>query len=143
MPAGLFGRVSGKTTNSNASAQNGSTGRNGNSSGGAPNGAIRLRGAIGKYNGANTTEYDSITPRSGFWGQFKYDEDYGAPTWTSGQTHPTHTFTVNSGIASTFTSYTPMEYGNVRTSHYDATRQNVKLSDFYSCLLYTSDAADE
>ena len=131
MPAGLFGRVSGKTTNSNASAQNGSTGRNGNSSGGAPNGAIRLRGAIGKYNGANTTEYDSITPRSGFWGQFKYDEDYGAPTWTSGQTHPTHTFTVNSGIASTFTSYTPMEYGNVRTSHYDATRQNVKLSDFY------------
>ena len=71
MPAGLFGRVSGKTTNSNASAQNGSTGRNGNSTGGAPNGAIRLRGTIGKYNGSGTTEYDSITPRSGFWGAFK------------------------------------------------------------------------
>lgn len=131
MPAGLFGRVSGKTTNSNASAQNGSTGRNGNSTGGAPNGAIRLRGTIGKYNGSGTTEYDSITPRSGFWGAFKYDEDYGAPTWTSGQTHPTHTFTVNSGIASTFTSYTPVENNSVRSSHYDAARQNVKLSDFY------------
>lgn len=131
MPAGLFGRVSGKTTNSNASAQNGSTGRNGSSTGGAPNGAIRLRGTIGKYNGSGTTEYDSITPRSGFWGAFKYDEDYGAPTWTSGQTHPTHTFTVNSGIASTFTSYTPMQYNSVTTSHNDATRQNVKLSDFY------------
>ena len=59
MPAGLFGRVSGKTTNSNASAQNGSTGRNGSSTGGAPNGAVRLRGEVGKYNGASTVEYDT------------------------------------------------------------------------------------
>ena len=60
MPAGLYGRVSSSTSNSNANAQNGSTGRNGNSSGGAPNGAVRLRGEVGKYNGANTVEYDTI-----------------------------------------------------------------------------------
>ena len=79
MPAGLYGRVSSTTSNSNANVQNGSTGRNGHSGGGAPNGAIRLRGTIGKYNGSGTTEYDSITPRSGFWGAFKcHMQQYGA-----------------------------------------------------------------
>ena len=75
MPAGLFGRVSPSTSNetyghhagvdnTNASAQDGSTGRNGNSSGGAPNGAIKLRGEVGKYIGANACLlYTSPSPR--------------------------------------------------------------------------------
>ena len=60
MPAGLYGRVSSTTSNSNANVQNGSTGRNGHSGGGAPNGAIRLRGTIGKYNGSGSAEYEVI-----------------------------------------------------------------------------------
>ena len=131
MPAGLYGRVSSSTSNTNASAQNGSTGRNGNSSGGAPNGAIRLRGTIGKYNGANTTEYDTVdvgTTANSVYQQQRIDQTWGSPTWTSGQNHPTHTFTMNSGIASTFYSnqsgFTPQTY-------VDAARSNVRLSDYY------------
>ena len=133
MPAGIFGRVSSTTSNSNASAQNGSTGRNGNSSGGAPNGAVRLRGEVGKYNGANTIEYDTASFGSSYYQTHRVDPDYGCPTWTSGQTHPTHTFTVNSGIGSTFTT-TNAHTGQSNSgsiSSTDKNRSNVKLSDFY------------
>ena len=90
MPAGIFGRVSSSTSNSNANAQNGSTGRNGNSSGGAPNGAIRLRGTVGKYNGASTVEYDTISYNSSVTGQTRVDQTFGCPTWTSGPVSYTH-----------------------------------------------------
>ena len=132
MPAGLYGRVSSSTSNTNASAQNGSTGRNGNSSGGTPNGAIRLRGTIGKYNGANTTEYDTVdvgTTANSVYQQQRIDQTWGSPTWTSGQNHPTHTFTVNSGIGATFTKNT--DDGFTMRTYTDAIRDNVKLSDFY------------
>ena len=127
MPAGIHGRVSPSTSNTNASAQNGSTGRNGNSSGGAPNGALRLRGTVGKYNGASTVEYDTISYNSSITGQTRVDQNFGCPTWTSGQNHPTHTFTVNSGIGATFTKNSD----DGTTTYSDATRSNVKLSDFY------------
>ena len=137
MPAGLFGRVSPSSSNTNASAQNGSTGRNGNSSGGAPNGAVRLRGEVGKYNGANTIEYDTIDVGTGnsqtYYETHRIDAKFGAPTWTSGQTHPTHTFTVNSGIGATFTT-TNAHTGQSNSgseSSTDKNRSNVKLSDFY------------
>ena len=133
MPAGIFGRVSSTTSNSNASAQNGSTGRNGNSSGGAPNGAVRLRGEVGKYNGANTVEYDTASFGTSYYNTHRVDPNYGCPTWTSGQTHPTHTFTVNSGIGSTFTTTNghtgQSNSGSISST--DKNRSNVKLSDFY------------
>lgn len=129
MPAGIYGRVSPSTSNTNASAQNGSTGRNGSSSGGAPNGALRLRGTVGKYNGANTVEYDTISYNSSVTGNTRVDQNFGCPTWTSGQNHPTHTFTVNSGIGATFTKNT--DDGFTMRTYTDAIRDNVKLSDFY------------
>ena len=129
MPAGLYGRVSSSTSNSNANVQNGSTGRNGHSGGGAPNGAVRLRGTIGKYNGSGSAEYEVINPGSAQnYILNRVDQTFGCPTWSSGQTHPTHTFVMNSGIASTFYSnqsgFTPQTYA-------DATRNNVRLSDYY------------
>ena len=133
MPAGLFGRVSSTTSNSNANVQNGSTGRNGNSSGGAPNGAVRLRGEVGKYNGANTVEYDTASFGTSYYNTHRVDPNYGCPTWTSGQTHPTHTFTVNSGIGATFTTTSghtgQSNSGSISST--DKNRSNVKLSDFY------------
>tara|TARA_B100001248_G_scaffold222585_1_gene179139 strand:- start:758 stop:2473 length:1716 start_codon:yes stop_codon:yes gene_type:complete len=134
MPAGLFGRVSPSSSNSNASAQNGGTGRNGNSSGGAPNGAVRLRGEVGKYNGANTVEYDTGDFSSSYYSTHRVDENYGTPTFVNYTQHPTHTFTVNSGIGSTFTT-TSAHTGQSNSgsiSSTDKNRSNVKMSDFYT-----------